>query len=41
LTSLRRYIPTRSEVGQGGAMHMEVLGNALLVRASNVAATHK
>jgi hypothetical protein len=31
----------RATVRQGKAMHLEVLGYALLVRASNVAATHR
>jgi hypothetical protein len=32
LKGLRRYVPRRPEVGQGGAMNGEVLGNLLFVR---------
>jgi hypothetical protein len=40
LEGLWRYVPARPEVGQQGAMNGEALGNALLVRMSNVSSAH-
>jgi hypothetical protein len=41
LKNLRRYAPTRSEVRQGWSVYVEVLGDALLIGATDVAATHE
>jgi hypothetical protein len=40
LKRLRRYVLARPEVGQGRAVEVEVLGDALLIGATGVTATH-